>query len=114
MAIPRGTTLTVSVDSQFVGQPAARLLERASAIPLQGVETVELCLRRIEEVDVALVSAVVRLHGALATSGRRLRLVNASESVFSRLQTVGVTHSIAVSPRCEDYVHQESGLHPLF
>jgi ABC-type transporter Mla MlaB component len=114
MTIHRGTTLTVSVDSKIVGQPAARLLERASTIPLRGIETVELCLRRIEDVDVALVSAVVRLHGALAASGRSLRLVNASESVLSLLRTVGVTHSIAVSPRSADYVHQESGLHPLF
>lgn len=114
MVMPSDTTLKVSVDSQLVGQPATRLLERASTIPLHGVKTVELCLRRIEDVDVELVSAVVRLHGALAATGRRLRLVNASESVFSLLQTIGVTHSIAVSPRAEDYVQQESGLHPLF
>lgn len=112
-AMARGMTLRISVDSELAGQPARRLLDRMSSVPLRDVGTVELCLHRAETVDVEMISAIVRLHGGLAATGRRLVLVNATELVHDLLDRVGLTHSIAVSRRREELVPQESGLHPL-
>lgn len=113
MGMLRGNVMTVTVDSRLADQPARRLLERASTIPLQGISTVELCLRRAEDVDVELMSAIVRLHGRLAATGRRLSLVNASDRVHELLDMVGLTQAIPISRRRQDLVQDESGLHPL-
>ena len=113
MSALRNTTLTVSVDAPLVDDPAGRLLRRLGKVSFHGVSTLQLCLRRLEKIDVAMVSAIVRIHGRLLATGRTLTLVNASEAVYDRIDAVGLTFAIAVTERSEAFAADESGLHPL-
>lgn len=84
----------------------AEALARARALLsiLRGEHDVGICLHRVETIDEAGVTLLVRLHSHLAAGGRRLKLVGASTSARASLDALGLSSLLGLTvpgPKCD-------------
>jgi len=90
---------TFVVNHQLAGAEALRLCQDLSRIPVAGSPpSLQLCLRRVRELDANGCAALVRVFSRLAVSGGTLVLTDVTEPVHNTLAEVGLDAVLDVYP----------------